>query len=106
MEGPGCRARNANADRATGGAGVVRDGRPAVAHGDPNGRPASLRILEARHRSFDVAEPGIRDRLSALGNDTAGTDARRASGFPFDGRARLHLSTDRAHGACGATLSG
>src|SRR6185437_9112300 len=97
---------DANADRPADGAGAVGARRPAVADGDPSGRCRCIREVETVGRADQVKESGFRDRLSAFGHHIAGADARRASGFPFDGRARLRLSTDRTHGACGATLSG
>src|SRR6185437_1178624 len=91
--------RNANADRPPGGAGVIGAGWPTSADGDPNGRCECVREMETPDRASRVKEPGFRDRLSAFGNDAAGTDARCAPGFSFDGRARIRVSIDRTHGA-------
>src|SRR5690348_1197248 len=105
MEGARHCARNADADRTADGARSVRTGRPTLADGDAHHRRADIRDMEAAGEPVDVAEPGVRDRLSAFGNDAAGANARRASGFPFDGRARLRLSIDRTDGKRGTTLS-
>src|SRR6185312_12905856 len=96
--------RNADADRPAGGAGIIGTGRPTLVDGDAHRRCADVREMEPAGESVDVAESSVRDRLSAFGNHAARTDARRASGLPFDGRAWLRLPVDRTHGTRGAAL--